>query len=404
MIKDFFIYTLKNLKTRGIRSWLTMFGIFIGIAAVVSLISLGQGLEAAINEEFASLGADKLIITAKAADFGPPGSFSVTPITRNDIDPIKKVSGVKEVLPRIFQPVEAEYRDEIKYLYAISMPTDETQKTILALDKINVEKGRMLKNGDENKVVIGYNIANDKTFENNIRLRDRIIINKEEFEVIGILEKNSDTNDYILIEENKLIDLLNIQDEEVNLLLVQAKPNTDLIKLEEDISKELRHSRGLEEGKENFDIQTPQDIADSFSSILSIVQAVLVGIAAISLFVGGIGIMNTMYTSVLERTKEIGIMKAIGATNQNILSIFLIESGLLGLVGGAIGVLLGIGIGKLVEFIAAQALGSNLLQATFPWYLIVGALAFSFIVGTLSGSLPAIKASKLKPVDALKYE
>ena len=111
-----------------------------------------------------------------------------------------------------------------------------------------------------------------------------------------------------------------------------------------------------------------------------------------------------MYTSVLERTKEIGIMKAIGATNKDILSIFLIESGLLGIIGGTIGILIGIGIGKLVETIASQTLGTDLLKAYFPWYLIIGALVFSFIVGTISGTLPAIKASKLKPVDALKYE
>ena len=97
-------------------------------------------------------------------------------------------------------------------------------------------------------------------------------------------------------------------------------------------------------------------------------------------------------------------MKAIGATNKDILSIFLIESGLLGLIGGIIGIILGIIIGKSVELIAAQTLGTNLLQTSFPWYLISGALAFSFLIGTISGSLPAIKASKLKPVDALKYE
>ncbi|HLD10481.1 MAG TPA: ABC transporter permease [Candidatus Nanoarchaeia archaeon] len=381
-----------------------MFGIFIGIAAVVSLISLGQGLEEAINNEFASLGTDKLIITAKAAGFAPPGAFTVEPLTRKDIEPIKKIPEIKTIIPRIFQPIEVEYQDEIKYLYGLSMPTDKSQKEILELEIIKTEKGRMLKAGDKYKVVIGYNLANKNIFKKNIRLNDKIIINKQEFQVIGILEENSETNDYIFIEENTLIDILNLDNEEVNMLLVQAKPNADLEKLEEDIKKELRNFRNLEKGKENFEIQTPQDIADSFSNILNIVQTVLVGIAAISLFVGGIGIMNTMYTSVLERTKEIGIMKAIGATNKDILSIFLIESGLLGIIGGTIGILIGIGIGKLVETIASQTLGTDLLKAYFPWYLIIGALVFSFIVGTISGTLPAIKASKLKPVDALKYE
>ncbi len=114
--------------------------------------------------------------------------------------------------------------------------------------------------------------------------------------------------------------------------------------------------------------------------------------------------MNTMYTSVLERTKEIGTMKAVGAKNSDILYIFLFESGLLGLVGGAIGILIGIGLAKGTEYVATTTLGTPFLQASFPLYLIVGALVFSFLIGAVSGILPAMQAAKLKPVDALRYE
>ncbi len=122
------------------------------------------------------------------------------------------------------------------------------------------------------------------------------------------------------------------------------------------------------------------------------------------MLVGGIGIMNTMYTAVLERTREIGIMKAIGARNEDILAIFLIESGLLGMTGGSLGILLGAALSKGVEFAAAQMWGPNLLQASIPWYLIAGALLFSFLAGTISGVLPARQASHMKPSDALQYE
>ena len=138
--------------------------------------------------------------------------------------------------------------------------------------------------------------------------------------------------------------------------------------------------------------------------MLSIVQAVLVGIAAISLLVGGIGIMNTMYTSVLERTREIGIMKSIGATQKDILTLFLLESGMLGLVGGLIGVLIGVGIGEMVSYIARERLGSDLLQAQFGFWLVFGALLFSFLIGMISGFFPALAASKKQPVEALRYE
>ncbi|MEK6820731.1 MAG: FtsX-like permease family protein, partial [Nanoarchaeota archaeon] len=165
-----------------------------------------------------------------------------------------------------------------------------------------------------------------------------------------------------------------------------------------------RKERGEKEGQETFSVQTSSQLLESFNSIFAVVQAVFVGIAAISLIVGGIGIMNTMYTAVLERTKEIGTMKAVGAKNSDILLIFLFESGLLGLVGGAIGIGLGIGIGKAVEIIAQQQLGTPFLRASFSLTLILGALLFSFVVGSVSGVLPALQASRLKPADALRYE
>ena len=122
------------------------------------------------------------------------------------------------------------------------------------------------------------------------------------------------------------------------------------------------------------------------------------------MFVGGIGISNTMYTSVLERTKEIGVMKAIGAQNKDILMIFLIESGLLGLIGASIGIILGYSVSKSVEYIAVNLLNTTLLQAAAPSYLVIGCLVFGFLVGAVSGTLPALRASKTNVVDALRYE
>jgi putative ABC transport system permease protein len=166
----------------------------------------------------------------------------------------------------------------------------------------------------------------------------------------------------------------------------------------------LRRHRDLEEGKEDFVVQTPEQLIEGLNSVLNIVNAIVIGIAAISLIVGGIGITNTMYTAVLERTKEIGIMKSIGAKNGNILAIFLVESGLLGLAGGAIGVALGYAFSKLVEVAAAQFWASDILRANFPLWLLLGALAFSFLIGMIAGTTPAIQASKQKPVDSLRYE
>jgi putative ABC transport system permease protein len=162
--------------------------------------------------------------------------------------------------------------------------------------------------------------------------------------------------------------------------------------------------RGVTEKSIDFTILTPEELLKSFDMILNIVTAFLIGVAAISLIVGGIGIANTMYTSVLERTREIGVMKSIGAKNSDVLLIFLIESGLLGLTGGLVGVLLGTLIAKSVEYIAINYLGTTLLAAAIPLSLVLGCLAFAFFAGIIFGGWPAWNASKIRPTDALRYE
>jgi putative ABC transport system permease protein len=148
---------------------------------------------------------------------------------------------------------------------------------------------------------------------------------------------------------------------------------------------------------------TAAQLSETVGGILSAVSAVLIGIGAISLLVGGVGIMNTMYTSVVERTREIGIYKALGAENNTILMLFLVESGLIGLIGGLIGIVLGFGMALLVEIIGKQ-MGVGLLHAWVSWELTAFALLFSFSIGVLAGFLPSRSASQMDPVDALRHE
>ena len=168
------------------------------------------------------------------------------------------------------------------------------------------------------------------------------------------------------------------------------------------IEKLLRKERDVEKGKENFVVESPEGMLESLDSTLFAVQIFIIIIALISLLVGGIGIMNTMYTSVLERTKEIGIMKSIGAKNYMIFNLFFIESGLLGMVGGIIGVALGLIFAYGLAAIGRAVLGVDLIQAKVSLTLIFSSLFFSFFMGTLFGVLPAIQASKLNPVDSLR--
>ncbi len=238
-----------------------------------------------------------------------------------------------------------------------------------------------------------------------LQIGSTIEIEGVDFKVIGILKKigNPIDDGSLYMAKETLREILNVGDEE-SQILVKTAPGFEPAEVADTIERKLRKSRGEKEDQETFIVQTSEQLLNTFQSIFAVVQGVLVGIAAISLLVGGIGIMNTMYTSVLERTKEIGTMKAIGAKNSHVLLLFLLESGLLGLVGGLIGIGIGASLAKGVEAIAEVYIGSPLLQASLSPTLIGGALAFSFTIGTLSGILPALQASKLKPADALRYE
>jgi putative ABC transport system permease protein len=380
-----------------------MIGIFIGIAAVVALVSLSQGLQTAIGEQFVSLGSDKIIIQGISSGFGPPGTGVEVPLTEKDAEVIGRVKGIDNVLGRLVRSVKVEFDDQVEYSFAASMPED-SEDIALAVEANNykIGQGRLLKKGDKYKVMIGHNFAED-FFDKSLLLRDKVLIEDIDFKVVGILKKsgNPQQDETIVIPEAAMREILDL-DDSFDIIPAKVGAGEDVAMVTERVKKELRKHRDVEEGKEDFNVETPESLLATLNTILMIVQGVLVGIAAISLFVGGIGIMNTMYTAVLERTKEIGVMKAIGARNRGILSIFIIESGMLGLVGGIIGVSLGFGISKSVELIAFQIYGSFLIKADFNIWLLIGMLSFGFIVGTLSGALPAKQAAALKPVDALR--
>jgi len=407
-LTDYFRIAIGNLAHRRTRSLLTMVGIFIGIAAVVGLISIGDGLQKAVVGEFEKMGSDKITIMAGAGGMGDMmssmGGLSDISLTEKDVKNLEKVRGVKLVDGLLYKRAGVEYRSEKKVSFVIAIPTGSTQKIFEDMEQVNLAQGRKLGDGDDDKVLIG-SYAADGLFEKDLRTGSKITISNKEFQVVGILEsmgnRKEDSSVYITLDAGrKLFD----EPETVSMIYAQVTPGSNPSEVAERIEEKLRKTRHEEEGEETFSVLTSEQLVDTFNSMLAVVQAMLVGIAAISLLVGGVGIMNTMYTSVLERTKQIGIMKAIGASNNDILSIFLIESGLLGVVGGGIGVLLGMGLGKITEIVAEQALGTELLKASFSLELVVGALLFSFIIGSVSGVLPAKQAASMKPVDALRYK
>lgn len=404
MLKDYLVIASGSLRKRFLRTSLTMLGIFIGIAAVVALISLGQGMQAAINQQFASVGTDKVIVQGASAGFGPPGQSAAGMVDKHDLRLLRQVPGVKRAAGRLLRSASIELGDETKVLFAASIPEEpEDRDLVIEANNIKVARGRMLKPGDRKKAVVGNHLWTTEHFPKPITIGTKLSVNGVQFEVIGLLDKiGAGRDEAIMLNEEDMRELLD-EPEQFSALFAQVVPGERPASVADRILRVLRRDRHQKEGFEDVTVSTSEDLIASVNTILGVVQAVFIGIALISLLVGGIGIMNTMYTSVLERTRDIGIMKAIGARNADVLWIFLLESGMLGMAGGAIGVVIGIGLSKIVEF-AGQGVVGSVLKASYPWYLIVGALLFSFLVGMISGALPARQAAKLPPVDALRAD
>lgn len=405
MHRDYLIYSVRNLRHRGLRSWLTMIGIFIGIAAVVSLIGLGEGLRIAIMSQFGFLGPDVLGVQASGIAFaGPPGTGVVEPLSNKLAGEIEKINGVEAAFNRYIESITVEFNDRQDIGIAGSVPEREYRKILETMVNLKVEDGRLLKDSDSRKVVLGNNFKKDDKFGKSITVGDKILINNVDFEVVGILEKKGSFifDNVVLMNEQTMFDVVGNKEEEVNVIAVKVDDVNRINEVKENIEKLLRKERNVKKGEENFVVQSPQQILEALNSTLFAVQLFVYIIAAISLAVGGIGIMNTMYTSVLERTKEIGVMKSIGAKNSAIFTIFFVESGLLGMIGGIIGIILGIAFAFGLSALGRAFLGSDLIQASISPFLIIGALLFSFALGTAFGMLPAYQASKLNPVDSLR--
>src|SRR3989338_6911903 len=402
MLKDYFKFALSKISHRKLRSWLTMIGIFIGIAAVVGLISLGQGFKQAINKEFEKIGVDKLFITAKGG-FGPPGTNAVVKLTKDDLKAIKKVSGIENAAGFILANSKVEFEDEVGFFPIQSIPKGEERRLLAETQSLEIQEGRNLRDSDGFSAIIGIGFVEKELLGRNLRLRNKIKINDKDFTIVGVLEKTGDPgrDNSIFIPEDTLREVFNEPDK-IDTIMVKAANVENMQIIAEKVTNDLRRFRNVKKDEEDFDVQTPEQLLGSFGDILNIVQSVLIGIAAISLLVGGIGIANTMYTAVIERTKEIGIMKSVGAQNKDILLIFIIESGLLGALGGLIGVALGFGLSYAVEAVAKNVLGTNLIGAYFSYSLFFGALMFSFLLGAVFGVMPAKQAASLQPVDALR--
>ena len=401
-----------------LRSWLTIIGIVIGIAAVVAIVSIGEGLQQDVESHLGGLGADLITISpgggrASAGFRGPPGheqgstatSTDAENLTKKDVQVLQSVDGVALIQATVSGQGEVYYLGE-KASVSIEGVDPLVWKEMTTSE---LASGRFLGPSDYNVVIVGNSIA-ENTFKQPLTVNRMITIEDKPFRIVGILQESGgfggDDRSIIMPIDAARDILEDVGEEEFDSITIKAANTDDVEQIMEEAEQKLLISRHLTEDTKDFRISSSQSTLETMSDITQTISSFLTAIAAVSLLVGSVGIANTMFTSVLEKTKEIGIMKAIGAKNGDIMMIFLLNSAIVGLVGGLLGIGLGTGISSLLPLLGMgiMGMGGAGMTTVITPLLLIGALLLSMGIGMAAGVIPAYRASKLKPVDALRYE
>lgn len=403
-LAELFITALSALKSNILRTLLTMLGIIIGIAAVILIISLGQGATKAITDQISSFGTNLVIIFPGSLSQGPSSTAGVKTLTIADANailntnPSLNVQSVSPVVTRSFQiiangqHVNASVQG-VGEAYEHMQSLTVTQGTFITDDYVS---------GLSRVAVLGPQVALDLFGEDAEVVGQIVKIDNRSFRVVGVTEPKgtsgfANVDEYVYVPYSTAMKVLLGQDF-VQTILVETKNANIIDQTMEDIRSLLITRHKIADGADpDFSLRSSKDALSTLSTVTGLLTSLLAGIAAISLVVGGIGIMNIMLVTVTERTKEVGLLKALGAKRRDILLQFLIESVVLTLSGGAIGIVIGIGASYGITKIA-----------NIPFIVSVSSLILavgvSTVVGLIFGIYPAKKAADLQPIDALRYE
>lgn len=409
-----FRLALNILLHSKLRSWLTIIGIVIGVAAIVAIVSIGEGAQLNVQERLGGLGADLVTVSPGfqrasggfRSGFGGGGgqnnpSTSSKNLTLNDIQIIKSIEGIKFVNGMVSGRVDIFYLAESASVSVYGVDTLAWSNMITT----ELESGRYLNPGDTGSIVIGSRVAKS-TFKQPLLLNRDLNIEGKLFKIVGILKASDGSDDnriYMPIEDTRDA-IEDVSQKKIDSIVVKVDNPDNVEAVTAEIDSKLLMSRHVTNKTKDFTVTSSKATLERIQGVTETFTIFLGAIAAVSLLVGAVGIANTMFTSVLEKTKEIGIMKAIGARNRDIMIVFLLNSALVGLVGGLLGIGLGSVISKILpNFLTGIGPGGS-VKTVVPISLLIEAMVISISIGMIAGAIPAYRASKLKPVDALRYE
>ena len=398
---------LESIRAHGFRSLLTSLGIIIGVTSVIAVVSIVQGLSYTINAQFAGLGGNSLTIRSYTP-FKKQLQGRLAKLRDSDLQIIsQRIDGISHITPVLYTQTGAQgaisYRSQVAFSRVIGIGP-----SYLDVNSVYPQEGRFFTADDDTRrrlvCAVGVDVIE------NLEMPDKAVgeffrVGNEWCKIIGVMEKRGELlgfsqDNFVFLPYGTAKRIMGAsRDLDIQIqVLVDDMNRQDEVK--DRIRRVLRKAHGLGSGEsDDFKIQTPEQLIESFNTVINMVTAVSAGIVGISLLVGGIGIMNIMLVSVTERTREIGILKALGATRQDILLQFLIEALTLTMIGGLVGVAIGYGLGALVA-----AMLPGFPAAHVPLWAVMLSFGFCAAVGIIFGIVPAAKAAQLDPIDALRYE
>ena len=403
MYKESFLMAWASLIANKMRSILTMLGIIIGVAAVIALVSIGNGVKQDIQNSISSLGSNLLMVMpgAPRTPGVRPSAGSMKSLKVSDYEAISKLDGVKAASPMTNGSYVVIYQNK-NWTTSVS----GVSYNYLDVNNWSMKSGRFLSEKNvqnrERVAVVGKTVVKN-LFGDEDPVGAEIRVKNIPFRIIGVLNSKgsgamgNDQDDMVIIPYTTAMERVEGVDY-LRMIYVVGKDENGIDRLQSDIENLLRVRHGIKDTNlDDFNIQNMNSIMETMEETTGTLTLFLGAVAAISLVVGGIGIMNIMLVSVTERTREIGVRKALGATYSVIVTQFLIEAVVISLMGGIIGIILGIGSSKLIGM--ASGMSTVISVPT-----IVMSFAFSMVIGLIFGIYPARKAAKLNPIDALHYE